>query len=73
MVIWLGAWRVNGSLSVSRAIGDARDKKFITADADTVSMEHYIICASLVGKLLPTVCSPTKVETLPTRESPFMD
>ena len=37
MVIWLGTWRVNGNLSVSRAIGDAKDKKFITADADTVS------------------------------------
>ena len=42
MVIWLGAWRVNGNLSVSRAIGDAKDKKFITAEADTVRKCHFL-------------------------------
>lgn len=36
-MIWLGAWRVNGNLSVSRAIGDAKDKTFISGEADTVS------------------------------------
>ena len=50
MVIWLGAWRVNGNLSVSRAIGDAKDKKFITAVADTVSPTVHsgsFMCISL--------------------------
>lgn len=37
LVIWLGAWRVNGNLSVSRSIGDGADKKFITAEAEMVS------------------------------------
>lgn len=47
MVIWLGAWRVNGNLSVSRAIGDAKDKKFITGAADTV--RHCIVlCKSVL-------------------------
>ena len=41
LVIWLGAWRVNGNLSVSRAIGDGKDKKFITANADTVSSSPH--------------------------------
>ncbi len=50
MVIFNGAWRVNGNLSVSRAIGDAPDKKFIIGVGDvTVSdldgTEDYLMLA----------------------------
>eukprot|EP00731_Ephydatia_muelleri_P023649 Em0015g1232a len=50
MVIWMGAWRVNGNLSVSRAIGDGPDKKFVTSDADVVchemdGTEDYVVIA----------------------------
>uniref|UniRef100_A0A4W3KGN2 Protein phosphatase 1E n=1 Tax=Callorhinchus milii TaxID=7868 RepID=A0A4W3KGN2_CALMI len=49
-VVWFGAWRVNGSLSVSRAIGDAEHKPYICGDADggcTVldGTEDYLIIA----------------------------
>ncbi len=35
----MGAWRVNGNLSVSRAIGDPSDKKYILGEADVRSFE----------------------------------
>ncbi|XP_066506603.1 protein phosphatase 1E [Hoplias malabaricus] len=49
-VIWFGTWRVNGSLSVSRAIGDSEHKPYICGDADHVSFpldgsEDYLILA----------------------------
>ncbi|XP_061461085.1 protein phosphatase 1E [Rhineura floridana] len=49
-VVWFGAWRVNGSLSVSRAIGDAEHKPYICGDADSASVvldgsEDYLILA----------------------------
>ncbi|XP_078278746.1 protein phosphatase 1E isoform X2 [Rhinoraja longicauda] len=49
-VVWFGAWRVNGSLSVSRAIGDAEHKPYICgeADSDTIMLdgtEDYLILA----------------------------
>ncbi|XP_064425039.1 protein phosphatase 1E [Latimeria chalumnae] len=49
-VVWFGAWRVNGSLSVSRAIGDAEHKPYICGDADTFytaldGSEDYLILA----------------------------
>uniref|UniRef100_A0A8C8VFT0 Protein phosphatase 1E n=1 Tax=Pelusios castaneus TaxID=367368 RepID=A0A8C8VFT0_9SAUR len=49
-VVWFGAWRVNGSLSVSRAIGDAEHKPYICGDADSTSIvldgsEDYLILA----------------------------
>ncbi|XP_035312655.1 protein phosphatase 1E isoform X1 [Cricetulus griseus] len=49
-VVWFGAWRVNGSLSVSRAIGDAEHKPYICGDADSASTvldgtEDYLILA----------------------------
>ncbi|XP_072272610.1 protein phosphatase 1E isoform X1 [Pyxicephalus adspersus] len=49
-VVWFGAWRVNGSLSVSRAIGDAEHKPYICGDADSFSTvldgsEDYLILA----------------------------
>ncbi|XP_006832445.1 PREDICTED: protein phosphatase 1E [Chrysochloris asiatica] len=49
-VVWFGAWRVNGSLSVSRAIGDAEHKPYICGEADSASTvldgtEDYLILA----------------------------
>ncbi|XP_069471260.1 protein phosphatase 1E [Ambystoma mexicanum] len=49
-VVWFGAWRVNGSLSVSRAIGDAEHKPYICGEADSTSIvldgsEDYLILA----------------------------
>ncbi|KAJ8402207.1 hypothetical protein AAFF_G00370720 [Aldrovandia affinis] len=49
-VIWFGTWRVNGSLSVSRAIGDSEHKPYICGDADHSNLqldgtEDYLILA----------------------------
>uniref|UniRef100_A0A8C4NH57 Protein phosphatase 1E n=1 Tax=Eptatretus burgeri TaxID=7764 RepID=A0A8C4NH57_EPTBU len=49
-VIWFGAWRVNGTLSVSRAIGDAEHKPYISGEADCASFsldgsEDYLLLA----------------------------
>ncbi|KAM8900267.1 protein phosphatase 1E isoform 1-T2 [Spinachia spinachia] len=49
-VIWFGTWRVNGSLSVSRAIGDSEHKPYICCDADhgvfpLDGSEDYLILA----------------------------
>ncbi|KAJ8275727.1 hypothetical protein COCON_G00074790 [Conger conger] len=49
-VIWFGTWRVNGSLSVSRAIGDSEHKPYICGDADRSNFpldgsEDYLILA----------------------------
>ncbi|KAK2879680.1 protein phosphatase 1E [Channa argus] len=49
-VIWFGTWRVNGSLSVSRAIGDSEHKPYICGDADHSIIpldgsEDYLILA----------------------------
>ncbi|XP_036381357.1 protein phosphatase 1E [Megalops cyprinoides] len=49
-VIWFGTWRVNGSLSVSRAIGDSEHKPYICGDADQRNYqldgtEDYLILA----------------------------
>ncbi|XP_076452630.1 protein phosphatase 1F-like [Babylonia areolata] len=35
-----GVWRVNGSVAVSRAIGDIHEKPFLCSDADTTSFER---------------------------------
>ncbi|XP_076108667.1 uncharacterized protein LOC143076712 isoform X1 [Mytilus galloprovincialis] len=45
-----GVWRVNGMLSVSRALGDLAQKKFISSDADVTTVdldgtEDYLILA----------------------------
>ncbi|XP_078451611.1 protein phosphatase 1E-like [Lampetra planeri] len=49
-VVWFGAWRVNGTLSVSRAIGDADYKPYICGDAESASVrldgtEDYLLLA----------------------------
>lgn len=50
MVLWMGAWRVNGNLSVSRAIGDAKDKLLVIGEADVETFdldgtEDYLVVA----------------------------
>ena len=50
VVVYLGAWRVNGVLSVARAIGDIQQKPSITAEPDvnTVDLngeEDYMVMA----------------------------
>ena len=50
MVIFMGAWRVNGTLSVSRAIGDAKEKKYVIGEADVTEVdldgtEDYLVLA----------------------------
>ncbi|KAL8615255.1 hypothetical protein ACOMHN_051747 [Nucella lapillus] len=35
-----GVWRVNGSVAVSRAIGDIHEKPFLCSDADTTSFQR---------------------------------
>ncbi|XP_067861630.1 protein phosphatase 1F [Heptranchias perlo] len=49
-VVFLGCWRVNGTLAVSRAIGDIDQKPYISGDADSASFkldgtEDYIVLA----------------------------
>eukprot|EP00123_Amoebidium_parasiticum_P009158 comp19288_c0_seq1/m.22120 comp19288_c0_seq1/g.22120 ORF comp19288_c0_seq1/g.22120 comp19288_c0_seq1/m.22120 type:complete len:507 (-) comp19288_c0_seq1:940-2460(-) len=39
VVVWHGAWRVNGVLSVARAIGDRQLKKYVVSDCDYSSTE----------------------------------
>lgn len=39
-VVYFGAWRVNGSLSVSRAIGDAEHKPYISGEPE---VEEFIL------------------------------
>ena len=50
MVIFIGTWRVNGNLSVSRAIGDVKDKKYVIGEGDVSHMvmtgkEEYLVVA----------------------------
>lgn len=50
MVIFIGTWRVNGNLSVSRAIGDVKDKKYVIGEGDVshtmmTGKEEYLVVA----------------------------
>lgn len=50
MVIFIGTWRVNGNLSVSRAIGDVKDKKYVIGEGDVsrtvmTGSEEYLVVA----------------------------
>ncbi len=50
MVIFIGTWRVNGNLSVSRAIGDVKDKKYVIGAGDVsrtvmTGSEEYLVVA----------------------------
>lgn len=38
-VLFFGGWRVNGSLAVSRSIGDSEQKPFITGEPDVEEYE----------------------------------
>ncbi|BFZ04780.1 hypothetical protein BsWGS_07819 [Bradybaena similaris] len=60
-VLFLGVWRVNGNISVSRAIGDAPFKPFVSSDADVTRIpftgeEEYLIlaCDGLWDVLTPS-------------------
>ena len=66
VVVYLGAWRVNGVLSVARAIGDVQQKPSITAEPDinTIELngeEDYLVmaCDGLWDAL-----NPDKIPTL---------
>eukprot|EP00050_Salpingoeca_kvevrii_P005779 m.285592 g.285592 ORF g.285592 m.285592 type:complete len:399 (+) comp11412_c0_seq1:265-1461(+) len=48
VVVWYGAWRVNGVLSVARAIGDKKLKQWVIGDPDVAEFdldgtEEYLI------------------------------
>ena len=38
-VIWIGDWRVNGNIAVSRSIGDKDHKPYVTANPDTLEFD----------------------------------
>nr|XP_050024512.1 uncharacterized protein LOC126518892 [Dermacentor andersoni] len=60
MVLLMGIWRVNGTLGVSRAIGDAEHKPYVTSEPDVISMdldgtEDFLVlgCDGLWDQLSP--------------------
>lgn len=38
-VVWIGDWRVNGNIAVSRSIGDKDHKPYVSADPDTLEFD----------------------------------
>ncbi|CAB4020612.1 phosphatase 1E [Paramuricea clavata] len=59
-VIWIGDWRVNGNIAVSRSIGDKDHKPYVSADPDTLEFdlegdEEYLIlgCDGLWDTIQP--------------------
>ena len=38
-MIWIGDWRVNGNIAVSRSIGDKDHKPYVSADPDTLEFD----------------------------------
>ncbi|XP_064459775.1 uncharacterized protein LOC135370036 [Ornithodoros turicata] len=38
-VIMMGTWRVNGALAVSRALGDAEHKPYVSSDPDVITLD----------------------------------
>ncbi|KAK8767051.1 hypothetical protein V5799_006163 [Amblyomma americanum] len=60
LVLLMGIWRVNGTLGVSRAIGDAEHKPYVTSDPDVISLdldgtEDFLVlgCDGLWDQLSP--------------------
>lgn len=59
-VLWIGDWRVNGNIAVSRSIGDKDHKPYVSADPDTLEFdlegdEEYLIlgCDGLWDTIAP--------------------
>lgn len=50
--MYFGAWRVNGSLSVSRAIGDAEHKPYISGEPD---VEEFILEGNMTNLQIKVV------------------
>ena len=64
-VIWIGDWRVNGNIAVSRSIGDKDHKPYVSADPDTLEFdlegdEEYLILAC--DGLWDTIQPPNVIE-----------
>ncbi|KAH6934518.1 hypothetical protein HPB50_024744 [Hyalomma asiaticum] len=60
VVLLMGIWRVNGTLGVSRAIGDAEHKPYVTSEPDVISVdldgtEDFLVlgCDGLWDQLSP--------------------
>ena len=65
-VVWFGAWRVNGSLSVSRAIGDAEHKPYISGEPDVAEFTlegGYCHLITKSGSFVRQCCRSTLART----------
>ena len=61
VVVWYGAWRVNGVLSVARAIGDKKVKKgflllFLSRASSNRGVYVVLICVGRAGYLMRYSC-----------------
>ncbi|XP_028396490.1 protein phosphatase 1F-like [Dendronephthya gigantea] len=64
-VIWIGDWRVNGNIAVSRSIGDKDHKPYVSADPDTREFdlegdEEYLILGC--DGLWDTIAAPEVIK-----------